>query len=50
MLHFHVWYLDDEVDVGESVEVAKTLNIIRETGSRLGIELNIHKTGLLAFV
>lgn len=40
----HTWYLDDGTIIGDSEEVAKSLNIIRESGPRLGPELNIQKT------
>lgn len=42
-LILHVWYLDDGTIIGVSEEVAKTLDIIREIGLGLGLELNIHK-------
>ncbi|MCI41849.1 hypothetical protein A2U01_0063083, partial [Trifolium medium] len=43
-LLFHAWYLDDGTIIEESEEVAKSLNVIRETGPRLGLHLNIRKT------
>ncbi|KAK2455796.1 hypothetical protein QL285_003218 [Trifolium repens] len=45
-LLLHAWYLDDGTIVGDSMEVAKTLDIIREMGPRLGLDLNIRKTEL----
>ncbi|MCI82408.1 hypothetical protein A2U01_0103682, partial [Trifolium medium] len=33
----YTWYLDDETVVGDSGEMAKALDIIRETGPRLGL-------------
>ncbi|PNY13681.1 auxilin-like protein [Trifolium pratense] len=36
-LLFHAWYLDDGSVVGNSREVAKALDIIRDTGPRLGL-------------
>ncbi|KAL5703887.1 hypothetical protein ACHQM5_022381 [Ranunculus cassubicifolius] len=45
-LLLHAWYLDDGTVIGDSEEVAKALNIIRETGPGLGLELNIRKTEL----
>ncbi|CAL5187892.1 unnamed protein product [Lathyrus oleraceus] len=38
----HVGYLDDGTIIGESEEVVKALDIIREIDPRLGLELNIH--------
>jgi hypothetical protein len=43
-LLFHAWYLDDGTIIGDSGEVAKSLDIIRETGPGLGLQLNIRKT------
>jgi hypothetical protein len=43
-LLFHAWYLDDGTIIGDSEEVAKSLDIIRETGPGLGLLLNIRKT------
>ncbi|GAU39704.1 hypothetical protein TSUD_274980 [Trifolium subterraneum] len=43
-LLLHAWYLDDGIVVGDSREVAKALDIIRETGPGLGLDLNIRKT------
>src|SRR6266487_829484 len=43
-LLFHAWYFDDETIIGDSEEVAKSLDIIRETGPGLGLLLNIRKT------
>lgn len=40
----HAWHIDDGTITGDSVEVTKTLDIIQEIGSGLGLELNIHKT------
>jgi hypothetical protein len=40
----HVWYLDEVTLVGDSNEVAKTLNIIRESKPELDLELNIRKS------
>jgi hypothetical protein len=45
-LFLHAWYLDDGTVVGDSGEVAKTLDIIRETGPRLDLVLNNQKTGV----
>ncbi|MCI42906.1 hypothetical protein A2U01_0064143, partial [Trifolium medium] len=42
-LFLHAWYLDDETIIGDSAEVAKSLDIIRETGPGLGLHLNIRK-------
>ena len=42
-LLLHAWYLDDGTIIGDSQEIDKSLNIIRETGPRLGLELNIRK-------
>jgi hypothetical protein len=43
-LLLHVWYLDDGTIIGDSEEVAKSLDIIRATGPGLGLHLNIRKT------
>ncbi|PNY15245.1 auxilin-like protein [Trifolium pratense] len=43
-LILHAWHLDDGTVVGDSREVAKAFDIIRETGPRLGLVLNIRKT------
>jgi hypothetical protein len=43
-LLLHAWYLDDGTVVGDSREVAKALDIIRERGPGLGLDLNIRKT------
>jgi hypothetical protein len=43
-LLLHAWYLDDGTVIGNSREVAKALDIIREIGPRLGLVLNIRKT------
>ncbi|KAK2443431.1 hypothetical protein QL285_014538 [Trifolium repens] len=43
-LLLHAWYLDDVTLIGDSVEVAKALDIIREIGPGLGLHLNIRKT------
>ncbi|GJU46273.1 putative reverse transcriptase domain-containing protein [Tanacetum coccineum] len=40
----HVWYLDDGTIIGDSEEVARTLDIIKVSGPVLGLELNIKKT------
>lgn len=40
----HIWYLDDGTVVEDLEEVAKSLNVNRKTGLRLGLELNIRKT------
>ncbi|KAK2400724.1 hypothetical protein QL285_050395 [Trifolium repens] len=45
-LLLHAWYLDDGTIVGDSREVAKALDIIRETCPGLGLDLNIRKTGI----
>jgi hypothetical protein len=42
-LLLHSWYLDDGTVVWDSMEVAKTLDIIREIGPGLGLHLNIRK-------
>ena len=42
----HAWYLDDGTIIGHFGEVAKTLGIIRESGSDLGLMLNLKKTEL----
>ncbi|KAL6505584.1 hypothetical protein OROHE_022963 [Orobanche hederae] len=43
-LLLHAWYLDDGTIIGDSHEVAKALDIIREAGPGLGMVLNICKT------
>jgi hypothetical protein len=43
-LLLHAWYLDDGTVVGDTREVAKALDIIRETCPGLGLDLNIRKT------
>ncbi|XP_076909315.1 uncharacterized protein LOC143566517 [Bidens hawaiensis] len=43
-LPFHAWYLDDGTIIGDAIEVAKALDIIRSKGPSLGLELNIKKT------
>jgi hypothetical protein len=43
-LLFHAWYLDDGTIIGNSEEVAKSLDIIRKVGLGLGLHLNIRKT------
>jgi hypothetical protein len=43
-LLLHAWYLDDGTIVGDSRDVAKALDIIREIGPGLGLHLNIRKT------
>ncbi|GKF64373.1 putative reverse transcriptase domain-containing protein, partial [Tanacetum coccineum] len=43
-LLFHAWYLDDGTIIGDTIEVAKAIDIIRAEGPRLGLELNIKKT------
>ncbi|XP_076934174.1 uncharacterized protein LOC143600337 [Bidens hawaiensis] len=45
-LLLHAWYLDDGTVIGDSMEVAKVLDIIKVTGPTLGLELNIKKTEL----
>ncbi|MCH80439.1 hypothetical protein A2U01_0001207 [Trifolium medium] len=40
LLH-HAWYLDDGTIIGDSEEVAKPLDMIRETSPGLGLHLNI---------
>ncbi|MCI04557.1 hypothetical protein A2U01_0025604 [Trifolium medium] len=42
----HVWNLDDMIVVGDSREVARTLDIIREIGRRLSLDLNISVTDI----
>ncbi|GKA93475.1 putative reverse transcriptase domain-containing protein [Tanacetum coccineum] len=43
-LLLHAWYLDDGIVIGDSEEVARVLDIIKVSGSGLGLELNIKKT------
>jgi hypothetical protein len=43
-LPFHAWYLDDGTIIGDSVQVAKALDIISMEGPSLGLQLNIRKT------
>ncbi|GJX82131.1 putative reverse transcriptase domain-containing protein [Tanacetum coccineum] len=43
-LLFHAWYLDDGMIIRDTKEVAKSIDIIRAEGPRLGLELNIKKT------
>ncbi|KAK9048234.1 hypothetical protein SSX86_016863 [Deinandra increscens subsp. villosa] len=45
-LPFHAWYLDDGTIIGDAMEVAKALDIIRAEGPALGLVLNIKKTEL----
>ncbi|GKC08327.1 ribonuclease H-like domain-containing protein [Tanacetum coccineum] len=45
-LLLYAWYLDDETIFGDSKEVARVLDIIKVSGSGLGLELNIKKIGL----
>nr|GEU48387.1 putative reverse transcriptase domain-containing protein [Tanacetum cinerariifolium]GEU48392.1 putative reverse transcriptase domain-containing protein [Tanacetum cinerariifolium] len=40
------WYLDDEAVIGDSEEVARVLDIIKVSGTGLGLELNIKKTAI----
>ncbi|PWA97147.1 reverse transcriptase domain-containing protein [Artemisia annua] len=42
-LPFHAWYLDDGTIIGDSVQVAKALDIISREGPSLGLQLNIKK-------
>ncbi|GKB61712.1 hypothetical protein Tco_0917898 [Tanacetum coccineum] len=43
-LLLYAWYLDDGIVIGDSEEVARVLDIIKVSGSGLGLELNIKKT------
>ncbi|GKC06001.1 putative reverse transcriptase domain-containing protein [Tanacetum coccineum] len=43
-LLLHAWYLDDGTVIGDSEEVVRVLDIIKESGPGLGLELNIKKT------
>ncbi|XP_026412030.1 uncharacterized protein LOC113307792 [Papaver somniferum] len=43
-LDLRSWYLDDGTLVGDSMEVARALQIIREDGATRGLCLNIRKT------
>ncbi|KAK9080544.1 hypothetical protein SSX86_000302 [Deinandra increscens subsp. villosa] len=43
-LPFHAWYLDDGTIIGDAMEVARALDIIRSEGPALGLVLNIKKT------
>ena len=43
-LPFQAWYLDDGTLIGNTIEVAKALNIIQTEGPILGLKLNIKKT------
>jgi hypothetical protein len=43
-LLFNDWYINDETIIGISEEVAKSIDIIRETGLGLRLHLNIRKT------
>ncbi|PWA46516.1 reverse transcriptase domain-containing protein [Artemisia annua] len=43
-LPFHAWYLDDGTIIGDSVQVAKALDIISWDGPSLGLQFNIRKT------
>ncbi|GKC34367.1 hypothetical protein Tco_1046751, partial [Tanacetum coccineum] len=43
-LFLHAWYLNDETVIGDSEEVARVLNIIKVSGTGLGLEPNIKKT------
>jgi hypothetical protein len=43
-LLLHAWYLDDGTIVGDSRDVAKALDIIREISPGLGLHLHIRKT------
>ena len=45
-LALHAWYLDDGTIVGDTLTVAKTLDIIRTEGPARGLFLNIDKTEL----
>lgn len=42
-LILHVWYLDDETVVEDLKDAAKALDVIREMGRSLSLELNINK-------
>nr|GEW63015.1 hypothetical protein [Tanacetum cinerariifolium] len=43
-LTFHAWYLDDDTIVGDTLMVAKALDIIKTKGSAHGLFLNVDKT------
>ncbi|GKA96543.1 hypothetical protein Tco_0818638, partial [Tanacetum coccineum] len=43
-LLLHAWYLDDGTVIGDSKEVARVIDIIKVSGSGLGLELNIKNT------
>lgn len=41
------WYLGDETIIRDSHNVAKSIDIIRETGPGLGLEFNIRKNEII---
>lgn len=46
-LDLHAWYLDDGTIVGDTMEVAKALQIIQADGPAIGLHLNVSKTEIL---
>ncbi|XP_026452060.1 uncharacterized protein LOC113352462 [Papaver somniferum] len=47
-LDLNSWYLDDGTLVGETTEVARDLQILREEGPARGLQLNIQKTEIFS--
>nr|GEZ97617.1 hypothetical protein [Tanacetum cinerariifolium] len=45
-LTLHAWYLDDGIIVGDTLMVAKALDIIKTKGPARGLFLNVDKTGI----
>nr|GEW46054.1 hypothetical protein [Tanacetum cinerariifolium] len=45
-LTLHAWYLDDDTIVGDTLMVAKALDIIKTKGLARGLFLNVDKTGI----
>ncbi|XP_026452149.1 uncharacterized protein LOC113352554 [Papaver somniferum] len=45
-LDLQAWYLDEGTLIGDTLMVSKYLHIIREEGSLVGRDINIHKTEL----
>ncbi|GKG17561.1 hypothetical protein Tco_0362518, partial [Tanacetum coccineum] len=43
-LSFHVWYLDDDTIIGDTLVVGKILELIMKDGPHYGLHLNIDKT------
>ncbi|XP_026451691.1 uncharacterized protein LOC113352022 [Papaver somniferum] len=43
-LDLHAWYLDDVTIIGDTLDVAKALNIIETEGPSRGLHLNVKKT------